>query len=89
MIAVGINASVIAGDYSDPHADELALKPLSEFDVTKQNQLLADLHTYLVDQAMWIFVVHDLNPRGLGRNVTGFVQAQNWYQDLSPVDIKS
>jgi peptide/nickel transport system substrate-binding protein len=77
------------GGFADPQADELALKPLSEFDVAKQNKLLADLHTYLVDQAMWIFVVHDLNPRGLGKNVTGFVPAQSWYQDLTPVDLKS
>ena len=43
------------GGYADPHADELALKPLAEFDITAQNKLLADLHAYLVDQAMWIF----------------------------------
>lgn len=76
------------GGYADPRADELALKPLSEFDITAQDKLLADLHAYLVDQAMWIFVVHDLNPRGLSNRVQGFVPAQNWYQDLSPVDIK-
>jgi ABC-type transport system substrate-binding protein len=77
------------GGYADPHADELALKPLAEFDTTAQNKLLADLHAYLVDQAMWIFVVHDLNPRGLSQKVSGFKSAQNWYQDFSPVDIKS
>ena len=77
------------GGYADPHADELALKPLAEFDTTAQNKLLAELHAYLVDQAMWIFVVHDLNPRGLSQKVSGFKSAQNWYQDFSPVDIKS
>jgi ABC-type transport system substrate-binding protein len=77
------------GLFSDPHADELALKPLAEFDIDKQNALLADLHSYLVDQAMWIFVVHDLNPRGLSSRVQGFVPAQNWYQDFSPIDLKS
>jgi peptide/nickel transport system substrate-binding protein len=76
------------GGYADPRADELALKPLSEFDITEQNKRLAELHAYLVDQAMWIFVVHDLNPRGLSSRVQGFVQAQNWYQDFSPIDIK-
>ena len=77
------------GGYADPRADKLAVKPLAEFDITEQNKLLANLHTYLVDQAMWIFVVHDLNPRGLSKKVQGFVSAQNWYQDLSPVEIKS
>ena len=77
------------GGFADPHADELAIRPLEEFDLGEQNKKLADLHSYLVDQAMWIFVVHDLNPRALSSKLTGFVEAQNWYQDLTPIDIKS
>jgi hypothetical protein len=46
---------------------------------------LAQLHTRIVDQAMWIWVVHDLNPRALGPKVTGYVEAQSWFQDLTPV----
>ncbi len=34
---------------------------------------------------LWIFVVHDLNPRALAPHVTGFVQAQSWLRDLTPV----
>ena len=67
----------------------MAIRPLEEFDLGEQNKKLADLHSYLVDQAMWIFVVHDLNPRALSSKLTGFVEAQNWYQDLTPIDIKS
>jgi len=76
------------GLFSDPHADELAKTALAEFSIDKQNAELAKLHSYLVDQAMWIFVVHDLNPRGLSSRVQGFVPAQNWYQDFSPIDLK-
>lgn len=36
-------------------------------------------------EAVMIFVVHDLNPRALSPNVHGFVQAQSWFQDLTPV----
>jgi peptide/nickel transport system substrate-binding protein len=32
-------------------------------------------------------VVHDLNPRALSPKLKGFVQAQSWLQDLTPVDI--
>ena len=77
------------GGFADAHADELALRPLEEFDLNEQNKKLAELHASLVDQAMWIFVVHDLNPRALSSKLTGFVEAQNWYQDLTPIDIKS
>jgi peptide/nickel transport system substrate-binding protein len=76
------------GGFADPRADELALQPLKEFDLDEQNKRLAELHAYLVDQAMWIFVVHDMNPRALSSRLTGFVSAQNWYQDLTPVDFK-
>jgi len=34
-----------------------------------------------------IFVVHDLNPRAMSSKVEGFVQAQSWFQDLTPVRI--
>jgi peptide/nickel transport system substrate-binding protein len=76
------------GGFADDRADELALPPLQAFDPEEQNRLLAKLHAYLVDQAMWIFVVHDLNPRAMSARVKGFVSAQNWYQDLSPIDMK-
>ena len=39
----------------------------------------------IVDEALFLFVAHDVNPRALGPKVRGFVQAQNWFQDLSPV----
>jgi ABC-type transport system substrate-binding protein len=75
------------GDYTDPVADEIAARAKVEFDPVKQNAVLAELHTRIVDQAMWIWVVHDLNPRALRPNVKGFVSAQSWIQDLTPVSV--
>jgi hypothetical protein len=37
---------------------------------------------------MWIWAVHDLNPRGMRAAVKGFVQAQSWFQDLTPVSVE-
>jgi ABC-type transport system substrate-binding protein len=75
------------GDYSDPVADDLAARAKVAFDVPTQNQVLGQLHARIVDQAMWIWVVHDLNPRALGPNVKGFVSAQSWIQDLTSVRV--
>ena len=36
---------------------------------------------------MWVWVVHDLNPRALAPGVKGFVSAQAWVQDLTPVSV--
>ena len=73
------------GGFADAKADELAAAAKVEFDKPKQDALLAKLHATIVDQAMWIWVVHDLNPRALGPKVTGYVEAQSWFQDLTPV----
>ena len=75
------------GGYSDPKADALCQQAKLAFVPAEQDRILAELHTYLVDQAMWIWVVHDLNPRALGPKVTGFVQAQSWFQDLTPIQV--
>ena len=34
-----------------------------------------------------IFVAHDHTPRALSPKVHGFVQAQSWFQDLTPVSV--
>jgi peptide/nickel transport system substrate-binding protein len=68
-------------------ADALCNKASLEFDIGKQDQAIAELHQYVVDQAMWIWVVHDLNPRALAPKVKGFVPPQAWYVDLSALDI--
>jgi len=75
------------GGYSDPVADALCQKAKVAFVPEEQDKILAQLHTYLVDQAMWIWVVHDLNPRALGPKVKGYVEAQSWFQDLTPVHV--
>ena len=52
------------------------------------NKLCAKLHERLVDEAAWIWIVKDLNPRALGANVKGMVPAQSWYLDLTGVHKK-
>lgn len=76
------------GGYSDPQADKLAAQAKVTFDPAQQDAVLAQLHSYIVDQAMWIWVVHDLNPRAMSPRVKGFVQAQSWFQDLTPVYVE-
>jgi ABC-type transport system substrate-binding protein len=73
------------GNYQDPEADALVVEARNTFEIEAQNRVLARLHTRLVDQAMWLWVVHDTNPRGLSRRVRNFTQAQSWMQDLTPI----
>ncbi len=74
------------GWFSDPGVDALAAAAEVEFEPEKQDRLLAELHNAFVDNALWAFIVHDLNPRALSPRLKGFVQAQSWQQDLTTVD---
>jgi peptide/nickel transport system substrate-binding protein len=77
------------GHVSNKKFDELIAAIRSEFDPVKQDQAVARLHAAAVDEAVWIWVVHDLNPRALSPKVKGFVQAQHWIQDLTSVSIQN
>lgn len=68
-----------------PEFDRLSAAIRAEFDQEKQNMLIAELHARMVEDATWLFVVHDLNPRAMSARVKGFIQAQNWIQDLTPI----
>ena len=75
------------GLYSDPTADTLCENVVAAFDPDEQDQALAELHEYMVDQAMWLWVVHDLNPRALNPRVRNFLPPQSWYVDLTGIEV--
>src|SRR5271163_1560260 len=75
------------GHYENPEAERLIGEIFNEFDEEKRLSLLTQLHELEGREAVMIFVVHDLNPRALSPKLQGFVQAQNWFQDLTPVSV--
>jgi ABC-type transport system substrate-binding protein len=76
------------GMLKDPFYDELFPKAARTFDAEAQNSLLRKAHEYAVDNAEWIWVTHDVNPRAISPKVKGFVQAKSWFQDLTPVTLE-
>ncbi len=76
------------GILKDPKLDAMIDKAHTSFDKAEQTKALADAHTYIVDQAYWVYIAHDLNPRAMSPKVTGFVQAQSWFQDLTTISMK-
>ena len=73
------------GYYIDPALDALFEKIRTSFDGGQQLAAIQKAHERFVDEALFLFVAHDVNPRALSPRVKGFVQAQNWYQDVTPV----
>jgi len=71
-----------------PVYDELLAKASLTFDKELQDEVLRKVHETAVDNAEWVWVTHDVNPRALSPKVEGFVQAKSWFQDLTPITLK-
>jgi peptide/nickel transport system substrate-binding protein len=69
--------------YINPEVDRLIEAAEQEFDLDKQRQLIAKVHEIITEDAPWVFIVHDLNPRAMSPKVKGFVQPQSWFVDLT------
>ncbi len=75
------------GFYADPEMDRLFGAIRTTFDTTAQLAAIRAAHEKIVNDALFLFVAHDVAPRMLSPRVRGFVQAQNWFQDVSPVTL--
>ena len=75
------------GYYCDPEMDKLFDQVRNTFDKNAQTAILQKIHEKYVDDALFLMVTHDVNPRAMSAKVTGFVQAQNWFQDFSPISM--
>ncbi|MDX2103741.1 MAG: ABC transporter substrate-binding protein [Alphaproteobacteria bacterium] len=75
------------GLYSDPDMDRLFQDLRTAFDPAALDRAMQRIHEKYVDEALFLMVTHDVGARAMHRRVQGFVQAQNWFQDFSPITI--
>ncbi|WP_431283841.1 ABC transporter substrate-binding protein [Humitalea sp. 24SJ18S-53] len=75
------------GHYEDPAMDALFQQMRVAFDPAALDAVVKQAHEKIVNEALFLFVAHDLNPRAMRAQVRGFVQARNWFQDLGPVTV--
>jgi len=73
------------GYYCDKDMDAMFAQVRATFDPAAQTAILQKIHEKYVDDALFLMVTHDVNARALSPKVKGFVQAQNWFQDFSPI----
>ena len=59
----------------------------NNFDSETQLKALQRAHEKFVNEALFLFVAHDVGPRAMSSKVKGFVQAQNWFQNFSSVSV--
>jgi peptide/nickel transport system substrate-binding protein len=72
----------------DPTLQEMIVEAGKTFEPAKQLEIARHIHERIVDQAYWLFVVHDANPRAMAPDVKGFKQAKSWTQDLTTIYIQ-
>ncbi|TDE36198.1 ABC transporter substrate-binding protein [Antarcticimicrobium sediminis] len=75
------------GHYQDPEMQALLEQIKTTFDPAEQTAVLQKTHEKYVNDALFLFVTHDVAPRAMSPKVKGFVQAQNWYQNFSSITI--
>ena len=75
------------GHTRDAELDAVCKGLRETFEPAAQDALMARGHQRIVDEAMFLFVAHDLNARAMSPKVQGFVQARNWFQDFGTVSM--
>lgn len=76
------------GFYNDPEMDKLLNAASAAFDPAERDAILAKVHAREVDDAAFLWVVHDVAPRAMASKVKGYVQARNWFQSLTSTYIE-
>jgi ABC-type transport system substrate-binding protein len=75
------------GHYDNADVTTMLKKAQASFDVAEQTKVLAEAHAKIVDDAAWLFIVHDLNPRAMSKKVQGFVPVQSWFVDFTQISM--
>jgi peptide/nickel transport system substrate-binding protein len=75
------------GKFSNAEFDALALQLRAAPDDKTRNVIYQKINAVLVQQAPWLVVVSDNNPRVLAPEVHGFVQSKSVWVDLTTVTV--
>ena len=76
------------GFFNNPEFDQLVATARSTFDAGERDKALAKLHARSVEEAVFLWVAHDVGPRAMAAKVKGYVQPKSWFIDLTTVSIQ-
>jgi len=71
------------GYYGNAEVDKLVADARTSFDDTARNAALARLHAYIVDDAPFVWIAHDVGPRAMSPKVKNVVQPRSWFIDIA------
>jgi ABC-type transport system substrate-binding protein len=73
------------GNWQTDEWDRLLGEIQTSTDQASIRKKVSRLNEIVVDEAPWLWIVHDLNPRAMSKKVKGFISAQSWFQDFTRV----
>jgi ABC-type transport system substrate-binding protein len=76
------------GGIDDPVLDGLVAEARQAPTAAALDPILAKINARMVDQAYFVWIVHDVWPTALSPKVKGYVHPQSWYVDFSPVTVE-
>lgn len=76
------------GYYGSPEVDKLVADARTSFDDKARDAALAKLHTYIVDDAPFVWIAHDVGPRAMSAKVKNVVQPRSWFIDIATMTIE-
>jgi ABC-type transport system substrate-binding protein len=76
------------GGIDDPVLDGLVAQARNAEGAAALDPILARIDARMVEQAYFVWIVHDVWPTALSPRIKGYVHPQSWYVDFSPVTVE-
>ena len=76
------------GYYGNPEVDKLVADARTSFDEKARDAALAKLHAYIVEDAPFVWVAHDVGPRAMSAKVKNVVQPKSWFIDIATMTME-
>jgi len=71
------------GYYGNAEVDKLVADARNAFDDKARDAALAKLHAYIVEDAPFVWIAHDVGPRAMSPKVKNVVQPRSWFIDIA------
>ena len=76
------------GYYGNETVDKLIADARTSFDEKQRDAALAKLHAYIVDDAPFVWIAHDVGPRAMSAKVKNVVQPKSWFIDIATMTMQ-
>ena len=75
------------GYYGNATVDKFVADARTSFDEKSRDAALAKLHAYIVEDAPFVWIAHDVGPRAMSPKVKGVVQPRSWFIDIATMSM--